>query len=262
MIRQHKYSGFTLVELMIAMTFVTFLLLVIAGFVIQMSNIYSKGLTMMSVNKAGRAVVDDMRRTVGASKPFDLTKAYISQDGPSLNNPAINRQKGGRFCTGAYTYVWNIGTEVKTDSSGKIQNQENKYESAPPSSGYTPLRFVRLQDVGGHYCAKNATGAFEKPIISKPDATELFSDNSIMVQCFQINTMQCNSSVNNPPTYLTKYDASGQQLYFISMLISNADKEAIDSSDSCKKPSDDAAYQNYCAVNEFDFTLRSGNNGG
>lgn len=262
MIRKRNTHGFTLVELMTAMAFVAFLLLAIAGVVIQMSNIYNKGVTMTSVNKAGRTVVSDMRRTVGESRIFDPATAYYSQNGTSISNPALTRQQGGRFCTGAYTYVWNIGTEVRTDSSGNVLDQANKYDDHL-TSPYTPLRFVRLRDVGGQYCAKNATGALVNMYIKKSDATELFADSSLMVQCFHINKMQCVSSDVTPaPSRLTSNEASGQELYSISMLISNADKAAIDTADSCVKPSDDATYQNYCAVNEFDFTVRAGNNGG
>lgn len=248
-------------ELMTAMAFVAFLLLAIAGVVIQMGNIYNKGVTMASVNQAGRAVVSDMKRTVGESQVFDPATAYYSQNGPSSSDPGITRQQGGRFCTGAYTYVWNIGTEVRTDSSGNVLDQANKYDDG--LSPYTPLRLVRLRDVGGQYCAKNASGALVNTYIKKSDATEMFSDSSLMVQCFHINKMQCVSSDVAPaPTRLTLNEASGQELYSISMLISNADKAAIDTSDSCVKPSDDPTYQNYCAVNELDFTVRAGNNGG
>lgn len=265
MTQRRNDNGFTLVELMTAMAFVAFLLLAIAGVVIQMSNIYNKGVIMASVNQAGRAVVSDMKRTVGEGQVFDPATAYYSQNGPSISDPAVTRQQGGRFCTGAYTYVWNIGTEVKTDSNDNILDQANKYDDL--ITPYTPLRFVRLRDVGGQYCAKNASGALVNTHIKKSDATEMFADSSLMVQCFHINRLEdCDPTSNTPlvpPSRLTSNgSANGQELYSISMLISNADKAAIDTVGNCKEPSQDATYQNYCAVNEFDFTVHTGNNGG
>ncbi len=46
-------SGFTIVELLMAMSFIAVLLVVITLTIIQISGIYNKGLTMRAVNQSG-----------------------------------------------------------------------------------------------------------------------------------------------------------------------------------------------------------------
>lgn len=53
---QVKSRGFTIIELMLSMTFLAMLMLVIALTTIQISNIYNKGVTLREVNQAGRSV--------------------------------------------------------------------------------------------------------------------------------------------------------------------------------------------------------------
>lgn len=234
----HKHiSGFTIVELMIAMAFISLLLLAIVATVMQVGAIYNKGVILKSVNQAGRLVVADMKRTIAEGQVFDTNVAFKRHDhyeGSQLN-PDYD---GGRLCTGTYSYIWNTGKYVDPSD---LSTQINKYSG---SSG-KQLHFVRVSDNGGQYCADTASG-----LIDPTNATELLSVGDLAVQDFHIDR-------------LTNNVASGRALYSIRIVISNAETLAIDSVDnSCKPPSDDPTYQNYCAVNEFVFTAQAGNMGG
>lgn len=91
-------KGFTLIELMLAMTFVAALLIAIALTVIQISNIYNKGLTMKEVNQVGRSISDDLVRSISQSQSFAVpSDSYVTKDW------------GGRLCTGKFSYMelWN-----------------------------------------------------------------------------------------------------------------------------------------------------------
>lgn len=218
-------KGFTLVELMLAMAFIAILLLAVVGVVIQVGSIYSKGTTMKSVNQASRAVVADMRRTIAESAPFVLSTSL--------------KADAGRFCTGTYTYVWNIGSE--TDPSDPA-TQMNRYAG---SDSAKQLRLVKVRDSGKRYCAGTAATPIEFA-----DATELLSYGTVSVQRFSAEQLTTNVS-------------SGKALYAITLLLSDADQEAIDTIDGqCKPPSEETVYQNYCAVNEIEFTAQAGNMGG
>lgn len=222
---QHTEKGFTLVELMLAMAFVAMLLLAVVGVVIQVGGIYNKGTTMKSVNQASRAIVTDMRRTVAETTPFALNTSL--------------KADAGRFCTGTYTYVWNIGSE--TDPSDP-STQMNRYAG---SDSTKQLRFVKVRDSGKQYCAGTAATP-----IQFTDATELLSYGNLSVQQFAAEQLTTNLS-------------SGMALYSLTVLLSDADKEAIDSIDGkCKPPTEETVYQNYCAVNEIEFTVQAGNMGG
>lgn len=151
MIRQYnsRASGFTLVELMLAMVFISMLLLAIAFTVIRIGDIYNSGATMKSVNQSGRSIVDDMRRTIGSSRPFDLATHY--------------NEARGRLCTGTYSYVWNSDTIATL----------NQYES--PDSD-TPIKFTRVRDNGARYCVDAYSN------IKFADATELLSEGNLAMQ--------------------------------------------------------------------------------
>ncbi len=239
-LRSQKQTGFTLIELMLAMAFVAVLLLAIAAVVLQVAGIYNKGTTMKAVNQASRSIVTDMRRTIGESKPFSAAANFILLPVDTSATPAA--PEGGRLCTGLYTYVWNIGDKHRNTYEGDSSRQ---------------LRFIRVSDNGGQYCIDP-----NRNIKTTDNPTELFAaDTGMAVQCLQINQMSC-SAGTRPTVQDITVPLAGTQLYGISMIISNADQDAIDGVGRCKAPSEDASVQNYCAINEIDFTVSAGNGGG
>ena len=66
---KHSTKGFTLVELMLAMAGVAVLLVSIVVTTMQLMGMYHKGLTVKSINQAGREINDMIRRdSLAASK--------------------------------------------------------------------------------------------------------------------------------------------------------------------------------------------------
>ena len=229
-------KGFTLIELLLAMTFVTVLLIVIAMTVIQIANIYNKGLTMKAVDQAGRLISEDMRRTLANSQPLNIDSDVKFQRYP---NTPQDTYDGGRLCTGQYSYVWNFGQSM--------DDPINKY-----ATGSDEIRMVRVRDNGGQYCANQL-----KKIINN-DATELLSagDRDLAIQSFSISHLSDDATI-------------GQALYRIVIEIGTNNQDALMQTESldtidtsCRPPSDDASLQDYCAVNQFDFTAQAGNGGG
>ena len=233
-------QGFTIIELLVAMAFVSILLLGIAMTVIQISNNYNKGLTMKAVDQSGRTISADIRQTLSASQPFKPDTAFIE-----IPRDDQRGNGGGRLCTGRYTYAWNYGSAIADNA------EVNVYDSPGDT-----IRFVRVLDNGGQYCAflgKN------KPMpIKKSDATELLSagDKDLAIQSFAITQLASDSSI-------------GQALYRIVMEIGTNNQDALQQTQSldtidtsCKPPSDESSLQDFCAVNQFDFTAQAGNKGG
>jgi type II secretory pathway pseudopilin PulG len=225
--------GFTIIELMLAMMFVSMLLLGIALTVIQIGNVYNKGLTMKAVDQAGRSIANDMRLVISESQPIVLDSALKEQRYP---NSDPNSPDGGRFCTGQFSYIWNYGKS--------IDRPINKY-----ALGDDVVRFARVKDNGAEYCAQP-----NKPVLQQ-DATELLAagDRDLAIQSFSI------IPVASDPTV-------GQAIYRIIMEIGTNNQGAIQKlstqDTSCKPPNDDGALQEFCSVNRFDFTAIAGNKGG
>ena len=234
-----------MIELMLAMTFVAILLLFIALTVIQISNIYNKGLTMKAVNQAGLAISGDIRRTLGQSQPFAITTALCQQSPGGGCTASVGDAVGGRLCTGLYSYIWNYGKS--------LESPINKYTPNQDGSSNDPINFVRVRDSGGQYCADTSQD------VDESQATELLSaaNGDLAVQSFTI-------------TQLASDPAIGQALYRIVMEVSTNDQSTLTQSQasintidtSCRPPSDAASLINYCAVNQFDFTAEAGNKGG
>lgn len=231
MSQDRKQLGFTLIELMLAMAFVSILLLAITMTVIQISSIFNRGLTLKEVNQAGRAMVDSVQDTIASSSPFDLSTKYIKQDW------------GGRLCLGQYSYIWNYGTAI--DDAGYNRDFTNVYEDGPKQN--VRIRFVKVFDNGGAYCKKTPS----LPKIKFADSLELLDagEHDLAMHSFSINS------------YGTASDSvTNQRLYSISFVIGTNKIDAInDAKTACKAPGEPKSDISYCAVTRFDIMALSGN---
>ena len=77
-------SGFTMVEVMIAMAFVAVLLITIAIVTTNIVAIYQKGLTLKAVNSVGRGLVDELTASINTA-PY----VTVSPQGTSINASRI-----------------------------------------------------------------------------------------------------------------------------------------------------------------------------
>lgn len=237
---QDNKQGFTLIELMLAMTFIAMLLVAIALTTIQISNIYNKGITLREVNQAGRSVSDELQRTISSATPFDVTPK-----GPGDNAPAsryVVSPGGGRLCLGNYTYAWNYGAALEGGTGAPVIL--NQYSGADNT---IPIRLVRVIDPNGGLCTTPSL-----PAISKANSTDLLSsgDRDLVLHKFSIKRTS-----DEPST--------GQSIYSISMVVGTNDREQLTTDDtSCKPPSEGVGDENYCSVNQFDIIARAGNKTG
>jgi type II secretory pathway pseudopilin PulG len=231
---QIKPRGFTLIELMLAMTFISALLIAIAMTTIQISNIYTKGITLREVNQAGRALSDDLLRGVAAAEPFDAAKWTTNN-----HTKFVSEANGGRLCLGKYTYAWNYGNAVDIGNSATFNNYSNDT---------AVIRLVKVADANGELCGNNPG----QTNINKNNATDMLAegDRDLVIHKFSIQR--------------TKDDpVSGQALYAISFTIGTNDREQLTTNDaSCRPPSDNVGDEAYCSVNQFDIIARSGNQSG
>ena len=227
--RLHK-QGFTIIELMLAMSFLSLLMLAIAMTTIQIGHIYAKGITLREVNQAGRTVIDDLRRTVGSSGPFDTRLA-------STYKPDVNGS--GRLCLGSYSYVWNAGKVIASNDSGLY-----KYSDG------TVIHLAKVNDPDRRMC----TGSVNP---SRTQSVELLTsgDRDLVLHEIKITPGARDVSFGE-----------GQQLYAVSFTIgTNTGDEtaAISTVSSCKAPNDATTQgkQDYCSVNKFDIVVRAGGTG-
>ncbi len=216
-------KGFTLIELMLAMTFVSALLLAIAMTVIQISHIYTRGLTVKEVNQAGRSLAIELKRGISQSAPFSIPGAKY-----------VNQTWGGRLCVGQYSYVWNYGTTLNNTATDK--NNSNVY-----LDGKTKMSFIKVPDSAGAYCSTPGS------LVDQTNAVEMLAsgDNSLALQSFSITQDSADST-------------SGEAIYSISYIIGTNNQAALSPSyTSCKAPNQTGSDLNYCSINQFDIVVRA-----
>jgi type II secretory pathway pseudopilin PulG len=237
MSRFNNRSGFTLIELMLAMGFVSALLLAIAMTVIQIGDIYNRSITYTNVNQAGSALASELQRDINQSSPFDVsdTKNVFVQQGSPGN------YSGGRLCIGQYSYIWNYGYALQHDSSFI-----NKYVSPDTDQ----INFVKVPDSDGSYCTDATT---TEQAIDPTGAIELLNTGglNLAIQSFSITS--------------DAYDSTtGQRIYNISFYLATNNQNELNSSPNssataCLTPDSLDSNQGFCAISQFNILARAGN---
>lgn len=249
--RVNNRSGFTIIELLLAMTFVSFLLMGIALTVMQIAVTYNKGLTLKAVDESGRVVVSDIQRTISAGRPLDIgingTDGINFKPQYKIIADAASGADGGRLCTGIYSYIWNTGKGLGETSDGGNEaiaaNQVNRYEDSAEI-----LRLVKVRDTGALYC-----NDLDRQVMMA-DSTELLSgDRKLAVQSFAIKPSVDDTTLQ-------------QALYSITLELGTSEQDTLiteltTADTSCASPIEGVTKNEFCAVNKFEFTARAGNRG-
>lgn len=230
-------SGFTIIELMLSMSFIALLLIAIAMTTIQISNIYTKGITLREVNQAGRSLTDELQRGIASSVPFDVTPKVDASPATAASKYVV-RPGGGRLCLGSYSYAWNYGKALAGGAGAPAIF--NKYNDG------TSVRFAKVSDASGALCADPTIN------VQKANSSEFLTsgDRDLILHSFSVSKTADDTSF-------------GQSLYAISFILGTNDREQLITGDaSCKPPGDGVGDEDYCSVNQFDIIARAGNASG
>ncbi len=232
-------SGFTLVELMLALAFIGVLLLAIATTIIQIGANFNRGLTIKEVNQSGRSISEDIRYTVSSG----LASSGVVNDGSA--DPGQ-----GRLCLGTFSYVWNYGRILSPESSSPTVKVPT-----PASDGsvdMVPARFVRVSDGSRKYCEKSGSGHFViQEVLSSDRPVELLSVGDRKLAIYKFET-------TSPPNLVDP--VSSKRIHSLKFSIGAGDLSAIHPSlERCYIPGDEGAGANvdltYCTVQTFNITV-------
>lgn len=238
----NRRKGFTLIELLLAMGFISVLLLAIAMTILQISSIYNRGMIVKEVNQISRNVTTELQGAIAKTAPFSVAQTtgsrYFKQGNPAW---------GGRLCLGQYSYIWNYGSVLQTNTSPTRNRYVN--EALLITNTSNPIRLVKVYDVDAAYCADLNRA------IDPTNATELVNagDYTLAVHDFTIATSA------------TAHDtATGQRLYALTFTIGTNETATLqtDASNvvsSCKAPGVVGADLSYCVVQKFSIAVRAGN---
>jgi type II secretory pathway pseudopilin PulG len=254
--RQKK--GFTIIELMLAMTFVAILMITIAFLVIRITAIYQKGLSIRTINQVGRNLMSDFSRTVAAS-PVDDTAVrnqyfYANMDGTT--------QQNGAFCTGKYSYLWNTGTAINQNTRIQFQNLTGTYN----------FRLLRMEDTARMICQKLSGLSGSTLDLSASDQIK----DAVPIELLSISGVETAATTENAAeSDLAIYDLrvfqptinqiTGHAFYSATFILGTLRGIDINASgDYCSNVSSTLSTDfSYCSLNKFNFAMTtSGDTGG
>ena len=214
--------AFTIIELTIAMAFISVLLISITVLVIRITNLYTKGSTIKAVNSTARFLIDDLQRTVAASPtPSSIRNAY--------------RPDRNRFCTGTYSYIWN----TPRGTLNSFSSPDNREE----------LKLVKIEDSTRAYCNARADNTI--PLAGAIVLLSPRDESSLILYDFAIFANDARSI--NTKTRQTFYAAS-----FV--LGTRANNGLISPTINCIPPADSNNDFSYCSINKFNFAMISTGN--
>ena len=287
-----RLKGFTIVELMLAMGFLSTLLITIALLVNMILDIYNKGLSLRAVNSTGRQLIDDISRVVSGSpiqqgiNPIPTgtggTVVTSSDDFTALRKyffsatrGATREQRYGTFCTGSFSYIWNTqpgyalwrdGTPPRTNTS-EVLSLRRVNAAGTPIAGtvanpnpLAPPKFVRVADATRNVCVQAWDGqSANSPRL--PRVIDISADAEVIEL---INTDETDLILYDFTIFPASQHSITQQTFYSGTFIlatmrggvnisTNGDFCNVDIASPLGLPYD----FDYCAVNKFNFAMRA-----
>jgi prepilin-type N-terminal cleavage/methylation domain-containing protein len=139
-IRNRQQKGFTIIELMISMTIFAVIMLICVSVFIQISRLYTKGVTVSRTQESARAILDELTREIQfSSSPVVATPAVQATDSQLQH-----------YCIGGNRYSYKLNT-MKTDiPSGATEALHVLQKDSVATIGGCPVPLVdgqgKIQD--------------------------------------------------------------------------------------------------------------------
>ena len=285
MMKNNKKPGFTLIELTLAVTFISLLLLAIAWLTIHITSTYEKGLAIKAVNSVGKELIDDFSRSIAGSPAMTVESICNSVYVPSSNSSRERDRKkclddrasriiyqqrygtvkikgkeqvvptSGVFCTGRYTYLWNTAYAL---NSTDYENGFKFRATFSDSSGNVnnEFRLLKVPDFNRQLCKSHMEttsyaydGNLYFTLDGDAEAVELLdnSENDLALYDLRIFPPTVHSLTNS---------AFYSGTFILATLRGSIDITAT--GDFCSDPPDnlDTDFA-YCAINKFNFAMKA-----
>lgn len=267
-------AGFTLVEVTLALLFISMLLLAIAMLSLHITSTYQKGLAIKAVSANGRILIDDLVRAISASPNKDIRsdcrffdeqeaqEACIKDGGRKLifqqqfEVATVNKQKknvpiNGVFCTGRYSYIWNTGYVLN-------ENYGASHKKAK-LNGDDNFRLLKFEDGARELCKahldRNKYRYNGNDREYKVDV-KMISERKELLANFEDDLALYDFEILQP----TQHDVTLHSFYSGTFILATV-KGVIDitgAGDYCKDPPGGLSTDfNYCAINKFNFAMRA-----
>lgn len=292
---KRQRPGFTIIEVTLALAFLSVLLITIAFLTIHITSIYQKGLSIKAVTSTGRELIDEFSRSVSSAAGIDATTLCSSLSGDAVTkcqsdngrnfvyqiryvaprNLGINLSRdnadtipvSGVFCSGHFSYLWN---------SGYVLNDANPAakEYAAILDGYNddrgspkPFRLLKIADINRSLCTAHLPNGSTNYSYDNSVATNASSNRSYKSSTLGSIEEVLSNSEDNLALYTldifepTTHDISKHSFYSGTFILATV-QGGIDITSQGDYCSDAASLDlntdfNYCAINKFNFAMRA-----
>lgn len=279
--KEHK-KGFTIIEITLAMTFLAILMVSIATLIMRITNIYQKGLAMRAINATGAEIIEDITRTVGAASylvdihsqdaelggngvmeydnNYKLVEKYYydyTVYNESHNGKNFNVQYFGVLCTGDYSYIWNTARALDPDFTAKNFITVNGEK----------VKMVRVYDREQAQCNKDKNGSVANlakrnrlPVainVPEDNVVELINNDEMDLALYEFNITPATQSAITRQSFISANFILATRQGGINI---NANGDFCRGEDNEFKDEYEGTMFNYCAVNKFSFSARTGGN--
>ena len=279
--KEHK-KGFTIIEITLAMTFLAILMVSIATLIMRVTNIYQKGLAMRAINATGTEIIEDITRTVGAASylvdihsqdaelggngvmeydnNYKLVEKYYydyTVYNENHNGKNFNVQYFGVLCTGDYSYIWNTARALDPDFTAKNFITVNGEK----------VKMVRVYDHEQAQCNKDKNGSVANlakrnylPVtinVPADNVVELINSDEMDLALYEFNVTPATQSAITRQSFISANFILATRQGGINI---NANGDFCRGEDNEFKDEYEGTMFNYCAVNKFSFSARTGGN--
>lgn len=279
--KEHK-KGFTIIEITLAMTFLAILMVSIATLIMRVTNIYQKGLAMRAINATGTEIIEDITRTVGAASylvdihsqdaelggngvmeydnNYKLVEKYYydyTVYNENHNGKNFNVQYFGVLCTGDYSYIWNTARALDPDFTTKNFITVNGEK----------VKMVRVYDREQTQCNKDKNGSVANlakrnylPVtinVPADNVVELINSDEMDLALYEFNVTPATQSAITRQSFISANFILATRQGGINI---NANGDFCRGEDNEFKDEYEGTMFNYCAVNKFSFSARTGGN--
>lgn len=220
-----RASGFTLIELNLAIIFVAMLLLAVIATTMYASRLYSQGVTLKSINQVGREVTDQMRRDISGTSPSKIQVKTLNVAGTDVAT---------RVCLGAVSYVINPAQYLRDGDPSLVRDAVNE-----------PISLVRIEnDQNSEWCAEGGSGFTRMFVTGSDSYRELLPQDVIPLAVHSASVSQLAVAATG---------SSGLTRFMVQL--GTNETETIDGG-VCRPPT--ALENNFdnCAVREFQTIIR------
>lgn len=283
--KMNNKKGFTIVELSLALVFISIILITIAWLTIHITTVYEKGLAMKAVNSTAKELIDDFSRAIATSpartvqslcsskydgNPDHPSQSYIDCVNDNARKFAYQQRYGdikikstgevkqlptnGVFCTGRYSYIWNSAYVLNSDDYEPLMNYKATFNYA-----YSPdFRLLKVSDYNRELCSEhveagsqyvyNALGGYT--LSAPPEVNIEMLDNT------ENNLAIYEFTVFAPAIHKITSSGFYSGTFILATLRGSIDINST--GEYCSDPPDnlDTDFA-YCAINKFNFSMRA-----